>query len=534
LAAHLDREYTDSEQAALKEIAALILAGGVEGRPHLERVKKAAAIKHHLSSFISNSSILLTLPEEERPRWSELLRIHPRRSASGIIIVTVFSAPFSCPHGTCVFCPGGPRIGTPQSYMPDGPSQRIAKGLNYDPYLQARRSLRKYYEKGHETSKAETIIEGGTFIALPMGYQVPFVKGVYDGLNGFRSSTLEEAQRVNESASSRCVGLTIESKPDWCEPEHIDQMLSYGVTRLEIGVQSLHDGPLKASNRGHTVKDSAEAFQVARDAGLKICAHMMPGLPGSNPDYDLEDMRRLFDDESFRPDMTKLYPTLVVRDTALAKLAEAGLYQPYGLEEVVGLLAEMKRYVPRWHRIMRIMREIPEKDIRGGANAGNLRELVLRRVKELGYSCNCIRCREVALDSPLDAGSSEPELVTEEYEASGGVEVFSSFEYPESGRIAGFVRMRAPSVLAHRKEMEGSCVVRELKVYGRVVSVGGRNQDAWQHRGLGSTLLGEMEKVAQERFGAKRLLVTSAVGTRNYYRRFGYETLGPYVSKRLS
>ncbi len=192
--------------------------------------------------------------------------------------------------------------------MPDGPSQRIAKGLNYDPYLQARRSLRKYYEKGHETSKAETIIEGGTFIALPTGYQLPFVKGVYDGLNGFRSSTLEEAQRVNESASSRCVGLTIESKPDWCKPEHIDQMLSYGVTRLEIGVQSLHDGSLKASNRGHTVEDSAEAFRVARDAGLKICAHMMPGLPGSNPDYDLEDVRRLFDDESFRPDMTKPIP----------------------------------------------------------------------------------------------------------------------------------------------------------------------------------------------------------------------------------
>ena len=167
--------------------------------------------------------------------------------------------------------------------MPDGPSQRIAKGLNYDPYLQARRSLRKYYEKGHETSKAETIIEGGTFIALPMSYQLPFVQSVYEGLNGFRSPSLEAAQLVNESASSRCVGLTIESKPDWCRPEHIDLMLSYGVTRLEIGVQSLHDAPLKASNRGHTVQDSMDAFQVARDAGLKICAHMMPGLPGLEP-----------------------------------------------------------------------------------------------------------------------------------------------------------------------------------------------------------------------------------------------------------
>ena len=534
MAAHLEREYSDSEKAALDEISSLILAGRVVGRSQLERVKREASIKHHLSTFLSNSSILLALPVDERRRWSELLRIHPRRSASGIIIVTVFSAPFSCPHGTCVFCPGGPRLGTPQSYMPDGPSQRVASGLGYDPYLQARRSLRKYYEKGHETGKAETIIEGGTFIALPKDYQLPFVKGVYDGLNGFRSPSLEEAQLANESAFTRCVGLTIESKPDWCRPEDIDQMLAYGVTRLEIGVQSLHDGPLKASNRGHTVEDSVQAFRVARDAGLKICAHMMPGLPGSNPDYDLEDLRRLFEDESFRPDMSKLYPTLVVRDTALERMVAAGLYRPYTLDQVVELLAEMKRYVPRWHRIMRIMREIPEDDIRGGGSAGNLRELVLQRVAEAGYSCNCIRCREVAMDSPSDEDDSDTVLATEEYEASGGVEVFASYERPKTKKIAAFVRMRYPSPRAHRSEMAGACVVRELKVYGRVVPVGERNRDAWQHRGLGAALLAETERLARERFGARRLLVTSAVGTRNYYRRFGYERLGPYMAKPMN
>ena len=534
MAAYLGTAHSESEQAAINEVASQISAGRVAGRPQLERLKREASTKFHLSTFLSNSSILLALPEEERRKWGELLRMHPRRSASGIIIVTVFSAPFACPHGTCVFCPGGPRLGTPQSYMPDGPSQKIAKSLDYDPYLQARRSLRKYYEKGHETSKAETIIEGGTFIALPMGYQVPFVRGVYDGLNGFRSRSLEEAQLANESASARCVGLTLESKPDWCKPEHIDLMLAYGVTRLEIGVQSLHDGPLLASNRGHTVQDSIDAFRVARDAGLKICAHMMPGLPGSNPSLDLEDFCRLFDDSSFRPDMTKIYPTLVVRETALARMTQAGLYRPYELEEVVDLLAEMKRHVPPWHRVMRVMREIPEQDIEGGGSAGNLRELVLQRMKERGYACSCIRCREVALDSPEDAGPSSPELVSKEYAASAGVEVFASFEYPESGRIAGFIRMRSPSPGAHRREMEGSCVVRELKVYGRVVPVGDRNKDAWQHRGLGASLLGEMERLAQDQFGAKRLLVTSAVGTRNYYRKFGYERLGPYMAKSLA
>ena len=534
MAASLSRSDSTAEAQALQEIAELILSGQLEERPQVEKAKKRIAAKYRLDRFISNSAILLTLPEAERERYGGLLRVHPRRSASGIIIVTVFSAPFSCPHGTCTFCPGGPRIGTPQSYMPDGPSQRIARGLDYDPYLQARRSLRKYYEKGHSTSKAETIIEGGTFIALPMEYQLPFVTSVYDGLNGFRSPTLEEAQRANEEAASRCVGLTIESKPDWCEPEHIDLMLSYGVTRLEIGVQSLHDEGLRESNRGHTVEDSVRAFQVARDAGLKICAHMMPGLPGSNREWDLEDLHRIFDDESFRPDMMKLYPTLVVRDTTLSKLYEAGLYTPYGVEDAVELLSEMKLKVPRWHRIMRIMREIPEKDIVAGANAGNLRELVLKRLAEKGGRCDCIRCREVVFDSPSDLGGDGLKLVKEEYGASGGLEVFASFEYEKAGKIAGFVRMRVPSDKAYRKEMRDACVVRELKVYGTVVPVSSKDEAAWQHRGLGAALLAEMEKEARERYGARRLLVTSAVGTRAYYRKFGYERDGPYVSKPLS
>jgi len=537
LAESLERTGPDSENSAVAEIASLILNGEVEDRIQLERIKKAKAVEHGLGKFLSNSAILMALPEHERRRWSGLLRIHPRRSASGIIIVTVFSAPFACPHGTCVFCPGGPRLGTPQSYMPDGPSQRIAKGLDYDPYLQARRSLRKYYEKGHDTSKAETIIEGGTFIALPMDYQQPFVRSVYDGLNGYRSGSLEDAQKANETSASRCVGLTIESKPDWCKPEHIDLMLSYGVTRLEIGVQSLHDLPLKLSNRGHTVEDTVQAFRVARDAGLKVCAHMMPGLPGADPGMDMQDLKRLFDDESFKPDMTKLYPTLVVRETALERMQAAGSYRAYDLDSVVDLLAEMKRHVPRWHRIMRIMREIPEKDIRGGPDAGNLRELVLRRVAELGFRCGCIRCREVALNSPVDLEDDELVLTKQEYAASGGTEVFASYEYSRANKIAGFIRMRHPSPAAHRNEMRigGSCVVRELKVYGRVVSVGEkRNEDAWQHRGLGASLLSEMEVVAREKFDARLLLVTSAVGTRDYYRRFGYENSGPYMAKPLS
>jgi elongator complex protein 3 len=279
---------------------------------------------------------------------------------------------------------------------------RSALEAEFDPYLQVRRCLSKYGANGHEVGKVETIIEGGTFIAVPLDYQERFVKGVYDGLNGTVSDTLEQAQATNEASASRCVGLTLESKPDWCRPQDVDLMLSYGVTRLEIGVQSLREAVLSRSNRGHTVEDCVRAFRVARDAGLKVTAHMMPGLPGATPEVDLEDLRRLFEDEAFRPDMSKMYPTLVVPGTALARQHAKGIYEPYSLETVVELLAETKRFVPPWHRIMRIQREIPSDEIAGGVRAGNLRQLVLDRARAKGHPCGCIRCREVVLRGPGD------------------------------------------------------------------------------------------------------------------------------------
>ncbi len=524
----------DRFQAAVSFISEQVSQGRVGSRQQLERLKKEAARDFSLDRYLTNAEVLKALPAEARAEFEEMLRVHPRRSASGIVVVTAFSAPFSCPHGTCVFCPGGPRVGTPQSYLPASPGMKSALATEFDPYLQVRKCLEKYEANGHGVGKVETIIEGGTFIAVPKDYQLSFVKGVYDGLNGSVSPTLQEAQSLNEASPSRCVGLTLESKPDWCRPRDIDLMLSYGITRLEIGVQSLRNEVLSKSNRGHTVDDTVSAFRVARDAGLKVTAHMMPGLPGATPGGDLADLRQLFEDESFRPDMSKMYPTLVVPGTALARQFEAGLYEPYTHETVVELLSEMKRFVPPWHRIMRIQREIPAKEIEGGVRDGNLRQLVLRRAEEKGVRCSCIRCREVALRHPESVGMEDPlEYRETRYPASGGEEVFGSYEFTKSGLIAAFARLRIPSASAHRPEMKGAGVVRELRTYGKVVEVGGRDEGAWQHRGLGASLMDRMEKVAREEFEARTLLVTSAVGTRNYYRKLGYERAGPYMAKRL-
>lgn len=249
----------------------------------MEKLKKAAARTFSLDRFVSNSEILAALPPRLRPAFQEMLRVHPRRSASGIVVVTAFTRPFPCPHGTCVFCPGGTRLGTPQSYLRDSPGMRSALASEFDSFRQVLKCLAKYDANGHETDKVEAIVEGGTFIADPQDYQVSFVQGVYEGLNGHRSPSLGAAQLANERGRSRCVGLTLETKPDWCRPRDVDLMLSYGVTRLEVGVQSLHDSTLLKSNRGHTADDAERAFQVARDAGLKVTAHMMPGLPGGDP-----------------------------------------------------------------------------------------------------------------------------------------------------------------------------------------------------------------------------------------------------------
>ena len=520
--------------AALDYIAEQVSKGEVGSRESLEKLKKKASSEFSLDRYVTNSEILARLPRRTRDEFREMLRVHPRRSASGIVVVTAFSAPFSCPHGTCVFCPGGPRFGTPQSYLPESPGMRMALQTRFDPYLQVRSCLAKYQANGHDVGKVETIIEGGTFIAVDPGYQERFVKGVYDGLNGEAAGTLGDAQSINERAPSRCVGLTLESKPDWCRPEDIDRMLAFGITRVEIGVQSLRDPVLLRSNRGHTVKDSVRAFQVARDAGLKVTVHMMPGLPGATPEGDLDDLRRVFEDEDFKPDMSKLYPTLVVPGTALERMFQMGVYEPYDPNTVVELLSEMKRSVPPWHRIMRIQREIPAKEIRGGVSDGNLRQLVLERARQKGVSCRCIRCREVVLKGPEELSREDSLVHTEQrYSASGGEDVFGAFEYERSGIISAFVRMRVPSSKAHRPEMKNAAVVRELRVYGRMVEIGEREDAAWQHRGFGAALIRRMEKVASEEFDAGTLLVTSAVGTREYYRKLGYERRGPYMGRAL-
>ena len=502
----------------------------------LHQLKKEYARDNGLSSLPTDQDFLQLIDDDSRFRSS--FKIKPVRSASGIVVISVVTAPHSCPHGTCIYCPGGPTIGTPQSYLGQEPavSQGIRNG--YVAAKQVTERLTALASGGHSIEKAELIILGGTFLNYPRHYQEEFVKGCYDGLNGFESPSLEQAKSYNVNASVRSVGLTIETRPDFCKDEHVDQMLNYGATRVEIGVQALDERIYLRVNRGHTMKDVTEAFQISRDAGFKIAAHMMPGLPGSSPSKDLEDFRRLFGDEQFKPDMLKIYPTLVVPGTALERLYKLGKYSPYSLEDTVNLLVEVKRLVPPWVRIMRIQREISAEEITSGVKAGNLRELVLKAMSQRGYSCNCMRCKEIGLRSnTTNTGliKSNLKLSRTSYPASNGTEYFLSFEEPKNSALVGFLRLRIPSNRAHRPEIKSArtSVIRELHVYGSALAFGDRDRNAWQHKGLGKALVAEAEKLAAEEFEATKMIVISAVGTRKYYSKLGYQLDGPYMSKAL-
>ncbi len=529
----------ENERNALLEIAhaleRLELDAKVPNQKEIWKLKLGACQKYHLDRVPKNSEILEFLSPPTKLALEEKLRRKSIRTRSGIAVVTAITKPFDCPHGTCTFCPGGVRFGTPQSYTPESPAASFGLRREFDPGKQVEDAIAILERNGHDTSKVELILLGGTILAMPRDYQEDFVRKSYEALNGARSVSLIESLRRNEFARHRCVGLTIETKPDWCKREHVDLLLSYGTTRVEIGVQSLRPEVLRHVNRGHTLEDTYNAFSTARDSAMKIVAHMMPGLPLSDPEKDLEDLLEVVSDDRLKPDMLKIYPTLVVKGTALYNQYMMGKYAPYSLEEIVDLLARFKARVPPWLRIMRIQREIPKTEIDGGVRSGNLRQLVLDEMAKRGDRCHCIRCREIGRHERLE--ESTPKLNRIDYEASGGHEVFLSYVDEDTEALFGFLRLRIPSGNEHRPELrnERTSLVRELHVYGTVVPIGKQaspsGQSQQQHRGIGTALLRESEEIARNEFNRKKHVVISATGTREYYRKRGYKDDGAYVSK---
>ena len=494
-------------------------------------IKKICA-KYSLERIPKNYEILSKVNGSDFTKLQKVLLKKPVKTASGVAVIALMPKPYACPHGRCTYCPGGIEFNTPNSYTGKEPSTINAIENQYDPKNQILTKLEKLIVNGHESSKLELVIVGGTFLFMPKDYQENFIKSCYDALNGFDSKTLAEAKSNNEHAIIRNVGFTIETKPDYCKQDHVDSMLEFGITRVEIGVQSLQERVYKIVNRGHDFKDVVESFQISKDAGYKIVAHMMPGLPTVSPEEDIDDFKELFNDERLKPDMLKIYPSLVLENTPLYDDYKAGNYTPYSFDDMVKVLTEMKKNVPRWVRIMRVQREISTSEIVAGPKLGNLRQIVHKNLRNQGFSCKCIRCREAGLSNKEP--NLELKLNRENYKSSDGEEVFLSYDDSDD-LIYGFLRLRHPSSKAHRKEInEETCIVRELHVYGQMQKLGERSKSGIQHLGLGRKLLSEAEKISKEEFDANKLLVISAVGTREYYSKFGYSLDGPYMAKKLA
>jgi elongator complex protein 3 len=548
------------------DILRLILDNQIKTKDQLHSAKIKLCRKYQLNHVPSDAEIFENTPGSIYYVVEPMLRTKPMRTISGVAPVAVMTSPADCPHGTCGYCPGGVEFGSAQSYTGHEPAALRAASNDFNPYFQTRSRLEQLEAIGHHTDKIDLIIMGGTFTARDKEYQNCFIGGCFSALNGQSSwdssHGLAALKKENETAPHRCIGLTIETRPDWCKIPQVDQILNLGGTRVELGVQTVYDDVLIDVKRGHSVDDSIQATRILKDSGLKVCYHLMPGLPKVSEEMDKSAFDQIFSNPDFRPDMLKIYPTLVVKGTELYKQWKTGDYEPLTTDRAVELLVHLKTIVPPWVRIQRIQRDIPLKLIEAGVDKSNLRQLVNRKLKKQNKCCGCIRCREVG---HLSLKGIEPEydkikLKTIEYEASGGEEVFMSYEDVKNDVLIGFVRLRLTSENAHRPEIDketdpsgkprsNSSIIRELKVFGPMVSFDqGINDNIhfdgksdnnntripeWQHRGYGQLLIEACERYSLERWDVKKLLVMSGVGVKRYYEKFGYEKDGVYMSKIL-
>jgi len=456
----------------------------------------------------------------------KILRTRPVRSLSGIVNISVLTKPYDCP-GQCIYCPQSENA--PQSYVDKEPAVMRAQLTEYDPFRQVKTRLEGLKKEGHPTDKIELRIIGGTWSFYPKDYQEQFVKECFDACNKEDSDSLKEAQHKNEVTDHKIIGLSIETRPDYINKKEIKQLRKLGVTRVELGVQTLSDEVLKKVQRGHSVEATIKATKLLKDAGFKVGYQMMPGLPGSDLKQDREVFEKLFSNAKFQPDLLKIYPTVVLEGTPLYDWYQKGKYEPYEGEELIKLIKDIKKQIPRYVRIQRIIRDVPVDQIIAGCTTSNLRQVIHDQMRQEDWQCNCIRCREVGKDY-----KDEPlKLFRKDYEASEGKEIFLTYESKDRQRLYSLLRLR---ILSDEKPvfpvLENAALIREMHTYGQELPVSNSDEQAAQHKGLGKKLIKKAEQITQQE-GLEKIAVISGVGVRGYFRKRGYELKDTYMTKKL-
>ena len=475
------------------------------------------------------------------PELMRRIRMKPMRTQSGVAPVTVLTAPAGCP-GKCIFCPDDWRM--PKSYIYDEPGCQRAERDGFDPYRQTLGRIQSFENIGHDADKVELLILGGTWSAYSRNYREWFMRRCYDAMNAagdpeyVAAATLEEAQQVNVTARHRNVGLVVETRPDWVTPDEIRHLRRLGVTKVQIGVQSLDDAILAANKRGHDVASVRHALGLLRTAGFKLHLHWMPNLYGATPERDRADFARFFSDPGIHPDELKIYPCSLIADTELYDLWLDGKYHPYTEAELVKLLADIKPSIPAYTRVNRLFRDIPAHHIQAGVKLSNLREVVHAELARRGQRCGCIRCREVKRrtvapeELALKVTTYATDLTTEHF-----LEFATRDDADAPGLIAGFLRLslpHAPGVGSRGfiDEIRETAMIREVHVYGPALAIGDQHDGAAQHAGLGTQLMDAARRISREA-GFTRMSVIAATGTRGYYAARGFEQGELYMHTQL-
>lgn len=493
--------------------------------PKRGHVSKSTLIKVY-RALVENGEL------DEDPELLAKIRMKPTRTLSGVTTVTVLTRPFPCP-GECIFCPNDARM--PKSYLPDEPGAARAYQHDFDPFDQVQSRLRTYNAVGHPTDKIELLILGGSWTSYPEDYRERFILRCFDAMNGCDSPDLATAQKRNETATHRNVGLVIETRPDELTPQALKELRRLGVTKIQLGVQSLDDNILNLNRRGHTVREALDAVALSRAAGFKIVLHWMPNLLGATPESDKADFARLWATDrgglGFCPDELKIYPTQLVENADLYNEWLAGRYHPYSTETLIELIADLKETIPPYCRVNRVIRDIPSHHVVAGNKRTSLRMDIQKRLADTGRRCNCIRCREVK-GQAVDPDTLQ--LVDYVYTAAHATEHFLEFVTPDD-KLAGYLRLSLPLPGYPEtgiEELSHAAIIREIHIYGQSLGVGEESEGAAQHVGLGKQLIERAVEITREN-NLPKLVVIAAIGTREYYRKRGFRDGRYYMIREI-
>ncbi len=506
-------------------------------KPTIDKLRKVKAgfAKVNKCRMPTNAELLFIYREmlnkkliQASPIIENLFKKRAIRTLSGVAPIAVLTKPYACP-GKCIFCPTQKAM--PKSYLSNEPAVMRAVMNKFDPFKQVNMRIRALTNNGHTTDKIELIVMGGTFNYFDRRYQNWFIKRCFDACNGKTAKTLLEAQKKNETAKHRIIGLTLETRPDYINEEELKHFRELGCTKIEVGVQAINDKILKHCHRGHSVEEIIKATKLMKDFGFKIAYHLMPNLPLATPAKDLAMYKKLFSSPDFQPDMIKIYPTVVTKNSVLYNHWKKGQYKPYSDKQLFELLVKMKLATPNYVRIIRLIRDIPQESIEAGNLITNLRQILGDHFTKNDLICHCIRCRE-ARENTKNAHKAR--LYIKKYSASEGTEYFLHFSSSNKKVLYAFLRLRLPKKNnGLLPELNNAALIREVHTYGRMAPIKAINSGEIQHRGLGRRMMAKAEEIARQA-GYDKMTVISGIGVRGYYRLLGYKKAGTYMSKDIS